>query len=365
MSGLGAGDAGPLQPLLDAPGVTDVLVNGPAAVWVDAGDGLRRVDVDLGGEEGLRALAVRLAASAGRRLDTSAPYVDARLPGGVRLHAVLPPVTPEGVCLSLRVLRPPGLGLDQLCGDPDVGEVLRAVIGARLAFVVTGGTGSGKTTLLSALLGVADPRERIVLVEDAGELRPGLPHVVRLETRLPNVEGTGGIDLRQLVRQALRMRPDRLVIGEVRGAEIADLLLALNTGHEGGATTLHANSCADVPARLEAVAALAGLGGSALHAQAAAALRVVVHVARDGRQRRVREVGVVLRPVADGPVQVVGALLAPTRPGGVVRAVAAAPRLAALLRERGVDPPAALLPLGSVRASEGVLAQGMAVSGLR
>ncbi len=341
----GPGDAGPLQPLLDGDGVTDVLVNGPASVWVDRGAGLQRVDVRFDGEEAVRALAVRLAGVGGRRLDAASPWVDARLPGGVRLHAVLPPLAPEGACLSLRVLRDRGIGLDELTGGAGAAQLLRTVVAARLAFVVSGGTGTGKTTLLSALLSCCDPADRLVLVEDAGELRPRLPHVVRLETKPANVEGSGDVGLRELVRLALRMRPDRLVVGEVRGPEVADLLLALNTGHEGGATTLHANSSSDVPARLEALGALAGMDRVAVHAQVAAALRVIVHVRREGTRRRVSEVGVLASAPtggAPGPggLAARGAVLVDA--AGRLHAGPAAAELAVLLQERGQSPPAPL-----------------------
>ena len=235
-------------------------------------------------DDAVRRLAVRLAAAAGRRLDDAAPWVDVGLPDGTRLHAVLPPVSGSGTCLSLRVLRRCAHSLDDLAAlgtlPGESGDLLRALVRRRLAFLVTGGTGSGKTTLLSALLGEADPAERMVLCEDAAELTPAHPHVVRLLTRPPNVEGVGQVTLRDLVRQALRMRPDRLVVGEVRGAEVTDLLAALNTGHDGGCGTLHANRPAEVPARLEALGVAAGLGRAAVHSQAAAALAVVVHLRR-------------------------------------------------------------------------------------
>lgn len=290
--------AGPLDPLVRRPGVTDVLVNAPDEVWIDAGDGLRREPVRFRDETAVRRLAVRLAASAGRRLDDAVPYVDARLAGGVRLHAVVPPVAPDGTVISLRVPSGRALSLGDLVAAGTVPSSLEpwltALVRARLAFLITGRTGCGKTTVLEALLGVCDPRDRIVLVEDAGELRPDHPHVVRLEARAANVEGAGRIGLDVLVRQALRMRPDRIVVGEVRGAEVVDLLAALNTGHEGGCGTLHANSTADVPARLEALGLAAGLGRAAVHAQARAALDAVVHLVRDddGR-RRVVQVDVV------------------------------------------------------------------------
>ena len=284
-------DAGPLQALLDAPTTTDVVVNG-GVVWADEGRGLERVAIDLGGEERIRALAVRLAASVGRRLDAAAPFVDARLAGEVRLHAVLPPISREGTCLSLRVLRPRAEPLEELVGSAELAGVLRKLVASRRSFLVTGGTGAGKTTLLSALLGCADPADRVVVVEDSSELRPVLPHLVRLEARPANVEGIGEVTLRDLVRQALRMRPDRLVVGEIRGPEIVDVLAALNTGHEGSATTVHANGVAEVPARLEALGALAGLAPGAVRSQAAAGLAAVVHVARTGVVRRVETVGV-------------------------------------------------------------------------
>jgi pilus assembly protein CpaF len=292
--------AGMLQPLLDDPLVTDVLVTGPDAVWVDRGRGLERSGVRFPDAGAVGRLAQRLAMAAGRRLDEAAPFVDARLPDGTRLHAVLPPLAHDGVCLSLRAHRPAAHDLPALCRlgsfDRELEAVLRGIVRARLAFLVAGGAGSGKTTLLAALLGCVAATERIVCVEDASELRPSHPHVVRLVSRPPNIEGAGEITLRELVRQALRMRPDRLVVGEVRGAEVCELLAALNTGHDGGAGTLHANSTTEVPARLEALAALGGLSRPALHSQLAAAVQVVIEVHRgaDGR-RRVRGIGVIDR----------------------------------------------------------------------
>jgi secretion/DNA translocation related ATPase len=291
--------AGPLEPLLRAPGVTDVLVNGPDEVWVDRGAGLQRTGLRFADEDAVRRLAVRLAAAAGRRLDDGVPWVDAGLPDGTRLHAVLPPVADGGTCLSLRVLRRCALGVPDLAGAgafPGASEgLLRGLVSARAAFLVTGGTGSGKTTLLSALLGLVPPSERLVICEDAPELTPDHPHVVRLVGRPANVEGAGEVTLRDLVRQALRMRPDRVVVGEVRGPEVVDLLAALNTGHEGGAGTLHANRPAEVPARLEALGVAAGMGRAAVHSQAAAGLDAVVHLRRTTAGRRVDEIGVLRR----------------------------------------------------------------------
>ena len=291
--------AGPLEVLLREPGVTDVLVNGPDQVWMDRGAGLALTDLRFADDDAVRRLAVRLAGLAGRRLDDAAPWVDVGLPDGTRLHAVLPPVSGSGTCLSLRVLRRCTYSLDDLDAlgtlPGESGALLRALVAARRPFLVTGGTGTGKTTLLSALLGEADPVDRIVVCEDAAELSPAHPHVVRLLTRPSNVEGVGQVTLRDLVRQALRMRPDRLVVGEVRGAEVVDLLAALNTGHEGGCGTLHANRPAEVPARLEALGVAAGLGRSAVHSQAAAALALVVHLRRTSAGRRVDEIGAVRR----------------------------------------------------------------------
>jgi pilus assembly protein CpaF len=331
--------AGPLEGLLRLPGITDVLVNGPDDIWVDHGSGLRRASLRLPDESAVRRLAQRLAASAGRRLDDAVPFVDARLPGGVRLHAVLPPISPEGTVISLRVTAATSFGLDDLVIGGSVPAtlmpVLVALVRSKAAFLVTGGTGSGKTTVLGALLGAADPRERVVLVEDSGELHPALPHVVRLEARPPNVEGAGRVGLDDLVRQALRMRPDRLVVGEVRGAEVVDLLAALNTGHEGGCGTLHANSPADVPARLEALGAAAGLRRAAVHAQAVAALDAVVHLVRqrDGR-RRIVSIDLLSRSARDELVTVPGFEIGAD---GEVRRGPGASALDALVAEAGGD----------------------------
>ncbi|MCZ7415155.1 TadA family conjugal transfer-associated ATPase [Streptomyces sp. WMMC897] len=326
--------SGPLEPLLADAAVTDVLVNGPDEVWVDRGRGLERVPVRFPDSAAVRRLAQRLASASGRRLDDARPWADARLPDGTRLHAVLPPVAVDAPCLSLRVVRPRAFQLGELVAagtlPPGGDGLLRAVFDARLSFLVSGGTGSGKTTLLSALLGLVPHDERLVLAEDSAELRPDHPHVVRLETRPANQEGAGSVSLRDLVRQALRMRPDRLVVGEVRGGEVLDLLAALNTGHEG-CGTVHANAAADVPARLEALGTTAGLDRAALHSQLAAALSLVVHLVRTrSGQRRLAEIHV-LRRHADGLVHTVPAVL--WAEDGFVRA-AGWPRLRELC-ERG------------------------------
>ena len=304
--------AGPLEPLLRLPGVTDVVVNGTHGVYVDTGDGLRPAEVRFADEAAVRRLAQRLAALGGRRLDDASPFVDVRLADGTRCHALLAPIARPGTLISLRVPRGGGFSLTGLVEagtlTPAAERLLRAVVRRRVAFVVSGGTGSGKTTLLAALLSLAEPDERIVLVEDSHELRPDHSHCVWLEARPPNLEGAGEVTLRALVRQALRMRPDRLVVGEVRGGEVVDLLAALNTGHEGGCGTLHANSVADVPARVEALALAAGLGREAAHSQFAAAVDVVLHLGIDGSgRRRLREVGVPER-AADGLVSMASAV---------------------------------------------------------
>ncbi|MGK5680374.1 TadA family conjugal transfer-associated ATPase [Actinoplanes sp. URMC 104] len=333
--------AGPLAPLLADPQVTDVLVNG-LAVWVDRGSGLQRAPVVLGDREEVRRLAQRLAAACGRRLDDGQPYADARLPDGTRLHAVLPPVATDGPYLSLRTFRQRPFRLDDLVQHgtvaPTVAPVLTAIVQARLAYLVTGGTGSGKTTLLATLLGMVPATERIVLVEDAAELRPLHPHVVALQARTANVEGAGAVGLTDLVRQALRMRPDRLVVGECRGAEIVDLLGALNTGHDGGAGTLHANTPADVPARLEALGMLGGLPRAALHAQVVAALQVVLQVRRTDRGRVLESVSVLL-PAGENRLATVVPAWQRLRGAGP-----GAFELARMLSARGVAVPAVLSP---------------------
>jgi len=304
--------AGPLESLLTDPRVTDVLVNPGSGVWVDRGEGLVRTDCVVGDEAAVRRLAVRLAGIAGRRLDDTSPYVDGLLPGGVRLHAVLPPIAVEGSHISLRVPRQVAPSLVELARWGMFGEgwlrVLQALVSRRCSFVVSGGTGSGKTTLLGALLGEVDFCERLVIVEDVRELAIVHPHVVRLQSRPANVEGRGEIGLTALVRQSLRMRPDRLVVGEVRGAEVREMLAALNTGHEGGCGTLHANTAADVVARFEALGALAGLSPTAVHSQLLSAVQVVVHVRRSSGRRFVDTLAVLARG-ADGRPDVRSALV--------------------------------------------------------
>ncbi|MCU1538246.1 MAG: type secretion system protein [Humibacillus sp.] len=326
--------AGVLDPFLAEPGVTDVAVNGDGTVWVDRGDGMEWTGLRLTGEDA-RLLAVRLAGTAGRRLDEASPWVDGQLPSGARLHAILPPLVADGPHITVRVPPHEQPSLREL-GErglfpPSVLPLLEALVRARLAFLVSGGTGAGKTTLLAALLGCTDPSDRLLLVEDVRELAVDHPHVVRLEARPANVEGVGEVTLTTLVRQSLRMRPDRLVVGEVRGAEVRELLAALNTGHEGGCGTIHANAPADVLARLEALGSLAGLSPEAVRTQAGAALDLVLHVVRDGARRRLSSIAAVLRGPT-GPV-VVTALHWPHRDAVPV----AGPGWPALSNRLGVD----------------------------
>jgi pilus assembly protein CpaF len=329
--------AGPLTALLAEPEVTDVLVNSPQEVWVDRGAGLEPVPgCDLGDDAAVRRLAQRLAAACGRRLDDSSPFVDARLSDGTRLHAALPPVAVGAVHLSLRTFRPRGYTLDDLLAagtlTPASVAITRAVVAGRLAFLVTGGTGTGKTTLLASLLGEVSPTERVLVVEDATELRPAHPHVVSLEARPPNAEGAGEVTLRMLVRQSLRMRPDRIVVGECRGGEVVELLTALNTGHQGCAGTLHVNAPADVPARIEALGLVGGLSSAAVHSQLASAVQVAFHVVRAPEGRLLTEIGVLVA----GPDGRVRALPAWRRDGGPAPG---RQRLAELFVARGVSWP--------------------------
>jgi pilus assembly protein CpaF len=291
----------PFAAYLDDPDVTDVFVNGPAGLFVDRGAGVVAAREWRATEEEVRELAVALIGLGGRHIDDASPAVDVRLDGGIRVHAVLPPIAPEGTVISIRVPRASIARLADLQDTGMFGEALRVrleeAIARRANILVSGAAGAGKTTLLAALLAEAPDHERIVTIEDVAELRIAHPHHVRLEARQPNIEGAGGIGLPRLVREALRMRPDRLVVGECRGEEVRELLSALNTGHDGGAGTVHANSLADVPARLEALGAVAGLDDRALARQAASAIDLVIHVERDaGGARRIAGLG---RPVVD------------------------------------------------------------------
>ncbi len=278
---------GALLPLLDDPELRDVLVHvrgGAGELWLDRGGGAEPVAGWRAPPPAVRRLAVALIAAGGRQLDELHPCADVHLGAGIRAHAVLPPISVEGAAVSIRVPRIAPPGFDELVAgglcDAMTAERLRGAVLARLNLLITGGTGSGKTTLLAALLDLAPAGERILTIEDVAELRLSHPHRVALEARPANSEGVGELTVDRLLREALRMRPDRIVLGECRGAEVATLLAALNTGHEGGAGTLHANRLVDVPARLEALGALAGFSPAALARQAVSALHLVVHLER-------------------------------------------------------------------------------------
>ncbi|MDO5672959.1 MAG: TadA family conjugal transfer-associated ATPase [Actinomycetaceae bacterium] len=278
------GICAPIAGLLEDASVTDVLVNGPSDVWVDRGAGLVRASgVGFRDEADVRGVAVRMAAACGRRLDDSTPIVDGSLDVGLRLHAVLPPLAPCAT-ISLRVLRTRAFSVEQLVqqGTVAVGieAVVRGLVSGRASCLISGATGTGKTTLLAALLGLVDADERIVCIEEVSELWPAHPHVVHLQERRENVQGVGAVSMSELLRAAMRMRPDRIVLGECRGPEVREVLSAMNTGHQGGWATLHANSVFDVPARLVALGALAGMGPEVVAAQAASAVQALVHIRR-------------------------------------------------------------------------------------
>lgn len=283
VSSIAAGTGPELARALLDPQTSDVLINSTRA-WVDRGRGLEPLDLPLERDEDTRALAVRMAAACGRRLDDASPIVDGSLPGGIRLHAVLPAPSASGTLLSLRTARAAGMGVEEMVAagsiSPGIARILRALVDRRANVLVSGATGSGKTTLLSALLGLVPADERIICIEEVAELAPDHPHVVSLVERKANVQGRGGIPLSELVRAAMRMRPDRLVLGECRGPEVRDVLLALNTGHDGGWATIHANGADEVPARLHALGSLAGMSDAAVAAQSVAALDAVVHMRR-------------------------------------------------------------------------------------
>lgn len=291
---------GPLEPLLADDRINDILVNGPEHVFVEVAGVLQRAHTRFINDDHVIRVIRRMLAPLGRRLDEASPMVDARLPDGSRVNAIIPPLALDGPSISVRKFTGNHLSAQQLIDAGSMTEacldVLVRAVESRRNIIVSGGTGTGKTTMLNALLSLVPASDRLVIVEDASELRPEHPHLVALEARPPNIEGAGAIPMRVLVKQALRMRPDRLVVGEVRGDEVVDMLAAMNTGHEGGCGTIHANSAGDVPSRLEGLALAAGLNRAAAHSQMAAAIDVVIHLARDRSGRRqINEIGVLDR----------------------------------------------------------------------
>lgn len=290
---------GGLLPLVDDPELRDLLVQvsgGVGRLWLDRGGALAPVEGWKAPADAVHRLAVALIAAGGRHLDELNPCADVHLGEGIRVHAVLPPISPAGPAVSIRLPRIAPLRFSELVAaglcDHATAELLRSAVAERLNLLVTGGTATGKTTLLAALLDLAPPGDRIVTIEDLAELRLAHPHRVGLEARQPNAEGAGAVSLEQLLREALRMRPDRIVLGECRGPELATMLSALNTGHDGGAATLHASRLSAVPARLEALGALAGLDPASLGRQAVSAVHLVVHLERArGGARRIAGIG--------------------------------------------------------------------------
>lgn len=296
----GAGST--IGPLLEDPAITDVVVNGPGQVWVDRGAGMEQIvvsDPQLATEEGVRELAVRLAARCGQRLDDASPIVDGTFSSGVRLHALIPPLAAGGTCISLRTHRSRVLTMEELLSSGSIPKelesIVRGLVDEHCNVMISGATGAGKTTFLNTMLSMAAATERIVVIEDSSELAPAHPHVLHLQVRHANVQGAGEVTMSELVRAAMRMRPDRIILGECRGAEVRDVLGALNTGHEGGWATIHANSAVDVPARLVALGALAQMNEQTVAAQASAALDAIIHLAKRNGQRGIAQISTLVR----------------------------------------------------------------------
>jgi pilus assembly protein CpaF len=284
---------GPLEPLLWDDEITDILVNGPSQVYVERGGKLYLTDVSFQDDQHLMLIIDRIVSQVGRRVDEASPMVDARLPDGSRINAIIPPLALDGPALSIRRFGKRRYSVDDLVAKdsitPDMVEFIRAIIRARLNVLVCGGTGSGKTTMLNCISAFIPVDERVVTIEDSAELVLQQPHVVRLETRPPNVEGKGEVTARELVRNTLRMRPDRIIVGEVRGSEVFDMLQAMSTGHDGSLCTIHANTPRDSMGRLEMMMLLSGwsIPQRAMRQQIASALNVIVHVSRlsDGTRK--------------------------------------------------------------------------------
>ena len=284
-----------IERLVADPTVTDILLSASTGIWCDRGQGLEKVSHSPYSESQIRELASELVSRGGRHLDLAHPYMDARLDGGIRVHAVLAPIASSGTVISIRIFRNHAVSWESLLHTgtltPAQGQRVDSAIELKQTLLITGASGAGKTSLLSALLSRAPQQERIVVLEDVAELQISHPHVVCLEAQQPNIEGVGGVTLEMLVPQALRMRADRLVLGECRGAELAPLLAALNTGHRGGGMTLHANSLAEVPARLEVLGFMAGMSPPLLSSAVRGGCDLVIHIERRGDGSRRVQLG--------------------------------------------------------------------------
>jgi len=284
---------GPIEPLLADPEISDILVNGPSAVYIERRGRLEKTEIQFSTNEHLTRIIEKIVSRVGRRIDESSPMVDARLPDGSRVNAIIPPLALDGPILSIRRFSINPLGVDDLIGlgtlNRNIASVISALVKLKTNVLISGGTGSGKTTLLNMMSSFVPEDERTITIEDAAELQLQQPHVVRLETRPPNIEGRGEISQRSLVKNSLRMRPDRIVVGEVRGAEVLDMLQAMNTGHQGSMTTVHANSPRDAITRLENMVNLAGfnIGIKPIRQQIASAITVIIQIARliDGSRK--------------------------------------------------------------------------------
>jgi pilus assembly protein CpaF len=353
---------GPLEPLLHDPTVSDILVNGANSVYVERHGKLEQTTIRFHDDAHLLNIIDRIVSAVGRRIDESSPMVDARLPDGSRVNAIIPPLAIDGPVLSIRRFAVERFGIADLVRIGTLTEpaaaVLKAVVLGRLNILISGGTGAGKTTLLNVLSSFIPPTERIVTIEDSAELQMQQPHIVRLETRPPNIEGSGGVTQRDLLRNSLRMRPDRIVVGEVRGAEALDMLQAMNTGHDGSLTTVHANTSRDALGRIETMVAMTGFSfpTKALRAQIASALNIVVHVQRgeDGRRRVVS-----LQEISgmEGEIVTMSEIFAFRRSGvdaagnilGALEATGVVPAFHSRVAVRGIDLPISTFALPAER----------------
>ena len=352
---------GPIEPLLHDPEISDILVNTHRQVYIERHGKLELTPITFRDEQHLRVIIDRIVSRVGRRVDEASPYVDARLPDGSRVNAIIPPLAIDGPAMSIRRFAVRALSMDDLLINNSIAapmaEILRGVVKARLNVLISGGTGSGKTTTLNILSGYIPPDERIVTIEDSAELQLQQPHVVRLETRPPNIEGKGEVTARDLVRNALRMRPDRIVVGEVRSHEVLDMLQAMNTGHDGSLTTIHANSARDAMQRLETLMQLSGiqLPDKAMREQVASALDVVIQVSRlsDGK-RKIMSISELTG--MEGNVVTMQDIFVFHRKGvdddgnvlGEFRSTGIRPKFVDQLRLAGVEVPASLFEAGAV-----------------